>query len=260
MEWKNPEHRHSESPSLPPPKATGLAAAETVAAALRELGAKRKQIGVIFATGTSQFETLQALTSIPDLPWNRIHGFHMDEYIGIDENHPASFRRYLRERLTSRVSMAAFHEIDGSAVDLERVRREYIGELSVAEPQICLLGIGENGHLAFNDPPSADFDDPEPMKIVTLDRACREQQLAEGWFPSFVRVPAQALTLTIPTLVKVPRLVVSVPGIRKAGIVRRVLRDPISVHCPATILRTHSNVTIFLDEESASELDCAAAP
>ena len=239
----------------PNAKAAGQAAAESVAAALRKLGAERNAIGVIFATGASQFETLRALTSISDVPWEKVHGFHMDEYIGIDENHPASFRRYLREKLTSRVSMAAFHEMDGSAADLETVRREYMAQLSAADAQICLLGIGENGHLAFNDPDEADFDDPEPMKIVTLDRACREQQLAEGWFPSFDQVPQRALTLTIPTLLKVPKLVASVPGKRKAAIVRRTLRDPVSVQCPATILRTHPDVTIYLDEESASELN-----
>lgn len=241
-------------------KDAGQMAAESVAAALRNLGAKRKGVGVIFATGTSQLETLQALTSIPDLPWEKVRGFHMDEYIGIDAHHPASFRRYLSETLTSRVSMAAFHEMDGSAADLEKVRREYMEKLSAADPQICLLGIGENGHLAFNDPHEADFDDPQPMKIVTLDRACREQQLAEGWFPSFDQVPKQALTLTIPTLLKVPKLVVSVPGKRKAAIARRTLRDPISAQCPATILRTHPDVTIYLDKESASNLDCALAP
>ena len=260
MEWKKPDLGTMKVRVYPTAKAAGQAAAESVAAALRELGAERKTIGVIFATGTSQLETLRALTSIRDLPWGKVHGFHMDEYIGIDENHPASFRRYLREKLTSRVSMGAFHEMDGSAADLERVRREYMEKLSAADPQICLLGIGENGHLAFNDPHEADFDDPEPMKIVTLDRACREQQLAEGWFPSFDQVPKQALTLTIPTLLKVPRLVASVPGKRKAASVRRTLQDPVSVHCPATILRTHPDVTICLDEESASELDCAAAP
>jgi glucosamine-6-phosphate deaminase len=236
-------------------KAAGQAAAESVAGAMRKLGAERNVIGIIFATGTSQFETLHALTSMPDLPWEKVHGFHMDEYIGIDENHPASFRRYLREKLTSRVPMAAFHAMDGCAADLEKVRREYMEKLSAADPQICLLGIGENGHLAFNDPHEADFDDPEPMKIVTLDRACRGQQLAEGWFPTFDEVPKQALTLTIPTLFKVPRLVVSVPGKRKSASVRRTLRDPISVDCPATILRAHPDVTIYLDEESASELD-----
>jgi glucosamine-6-phosphate deaminase len=132
--------------------------------------------------------------------------------------------------------------------------------LFAADPQICLLGIGENGHLAFNDPHEADFEDSEPMKMVTLDRACREQQLAEGWFPGFDQVPEQALTLTIPTLLKIPTLVASVPGKRKAAAVRRTLLDPIAVACPATILRTHPNVTLCLDEESASELDPVAMP
>lgn len=257
----NCKNRHPESMKVrvcPTAKDVGQAAAELVAATLRKLGAARSVVGIIFATGASQFETLHALTSIPDLPWEKVHGFHMDEYIGLDEIHPASFRHYLREKLTSRVSITAFHEIDGSAPDLEKVRHEYMEKLSAADPQICLLGIGENGHLAFNDPHEADFEDPEPMKIVTLDRACREQQLAEGWFPSLDQVPTQALTLTIPTLLKLPMLVVSVPGKRKAAIVRRTLHDPISVSCPATILRTHPDVTVFLDEESASELDAGA--
>ncbi|HTX76554.1 MAG TPA: glucosamine-6-phosphate deaminase [Terracidiphilus sp.] len=238
-------------------KAAGQAAAESAAAALRKLASQREVVGVIFATGASQFETLHALTSIPDLPWEKVHGFHMDEYVGIDANHPASFRRYLRERLTSRVPMAAFHEIDGSASDREKVRREYIEALKAADPQVCLLGIGENGHLAFNDPHEADFEDPQPMKTVTLDRACREQQLAEGWFASLDQVPNHALTLTIPMLLKVPKLIASVPGRRKAAIVRRTLKDPISSRCPATILRTHPDVTVFLDDESSSELDHA---
>lgn len=244
----------------PTAEAAGQAAAAKVAAALRKLGAERDSIGIIFATGASQLETLHALTAMPDLPWEKVQGFHMDEYIGIDRDHPASFRRYLREHLTSRVLMAAFHEIDGSAEDLDKVRREYSEQLRAADPQICLLGIGENGHLAFNDPHEADFNDPQLMKVVTLDRACREQQLAEGWFPCFDQVPTQALTLTIPALLKVPRLIAPVPGRRKAASVRRALRDPISVQCPATILRTHPDVTICLDQESASELDSVVDP
>jgi len=258
MEWKNAELGPMRVRVYPTAKAAGQAAAESVAAAIRELAAERNTLGVIFATGASQMETLLALTSIPDLPWGKVHGFHMDEYIGIDGNHPASFRRYLREKLTSRVEMAAFHEMDGSASDLEKIRREYMEKLRAADPQICLLGIGENGHLAFNDPHEADFDDPEPIKIVTLDRECRAQQLAEGWFRDLDEVPRQALTLTIPTLLKVPMLVASVPGKRKAAIVRRALRDPISANCPATILRTHPNTAIYLDDESASELDHSA--
>jgi glucosamine-6-phosphate deaminase len=237
------------------PKAAGEAAALAAAQALKQLEQTTDEIAVIFATGASQKETLHALTSMSDLPWDKVRGFHLDEYIGIDENHPASFRRYLRERLTQRVPMREFFEIDGSSPDIDRVRREYVRELSAADPQLCLLGIGENGHLAFNDPPEADFEDPETMKVVTLDAECRQQQLGEGWFPSFDEVPKQALTLTIPAMLKVPKLIVSVPGRRKAQSVRRTVEDPISTACPATILRTHPDVTLYLDEESASELD-----
>jgi glucosamine-6-phosphate deaminase len=237
------------------PKAAGEAAALSVSQALKQLDNHGNDIGVIFATGASQFETLHKLTSMSDLPWRKIRGFHLDEYIGIDENHPASFRRYLREKLTRRVPMGEFFEIDGSSSDPDRVRREYVQKLNAANPQICLLGIGENGHLAFNDPAEANFEDPDAMKVVTLDTACRQQQLAEGWFQSIEEVPEQALTLTIPTLLKVPKLIVSVPGPRKAQSVRRALRDPISTACPATILRTHPDVTLYLDEESASELN-----
>ncbi len=171
------------------------------------------------------------------------------------EDHPASFRRYLRENLTERVPMAEFFEIDGSSADPDRVRFEYVQKLLHANPQVCLLGIGENGHLAFNDPSEANFADPDAMKVVTLDAACRQQQLAEGWFEKFEDVPKRALTLTIPTMLKVPKLIVSVPGRRKARSVRRTLEEEISPACPATILRTHPDVTIYLDEESASELN-----
>jgi glucosamine-6-phosphate deaminase len=179
----------------------------------------------------------------------------MDEYRGIDEGHPASFRRYLRENLTQRVPMAEFFEIDGSSSDPERVQREYVQQLRAADPQLCLLGIGENGHIAFNDPAEANFDDPDAMKVVTLDAECRQQQVAEGWFPGFDDVPLQALTLTIPTILNVRKLIVSIPGRRKAQSVRRTLLEPISTACPATILRSHPDVTLYLDQESAAELD-----
>jgi glucosamine-6-phosphate deaminase len=236
-------------------RAAGEAAAQSAAQALKQLETTRSQIGVVFATGTSQLETLHALTAMEGLPWGKVHGFHLDEYLGIDENHPASFRRYLRENLTSRVPIADFHEIDGSSSEPDRVRREYAASLERADPQLCLLGIGENGHLAFNDPHEADFHDREAMRVVTLDPACRQQQLSEGWFSTFEEVPAQALTLTIPTLMKIPRLIVSVPGRRKARSVRRTVEDPVSPACPATILRFHPDVTLYLDRESASELD-----
>ena len=235
-------------------KSAGEAAAQAAADEFHRLAKLGRDIAVIFATGASQFDTLAALTSLPGLPWDRVVGFHLDEYVGLDENHPASFRRYLREKLVRLVPMRKFYEIDGMADDLDAVRREYVQALNAANPQICLLGIGENGHLAFNDPAEADFKDPEAMKVVTLDRECREQQAAEGWFRTWEEVPPRALTLTIPTLFRVPKLIVSVPGSRKAEAVRRTLYDPITTQCPSTLLRTHPDVTIYLDTDSAAEL------
>ncbi|HEY2467523.1 MAG TPA: glucosamine-6-phosphate deaminase [Terracidiphilus sp.] len=235
-------------------RTAGEAAARDAADTLKELGRNEDRIGVIFATGDSQLETLRALTAIPGLPWERVSGFHLDEYVGIDQDHFASFRRYLRENLTERVPMQRFFEINGDSCDPARVQREYVKELNDADPQLCLLGIGENGHLAFNDPAEADFDDPGAMKIVTLDSECRQQQLAEGWFDKFEDVPERAMTLTIPTIMKVRKLIVSIPGRRKSRSIRRTLLEPISTACPATILRTHPNVTLYLDEESAAEL------
>jgi glucosamine-6-phosphate deaminase len=238
----------------PTREASGAAAARAAAKALIESARTHESIGVIFATGASQFETLNELTGIANLPWNKIRGFHMDEYVGIAADHPASFRRYLRERLTEQVKMKTFLEIDGSTKDPEKTSREYADELRSADPQLCLLGIGENGHLAFNDPPVADFTDPVDIKVVELDAACRQQQTAEGWFNSVEDVPQYAITLTIPPLLRVPKLIVSVPGIRKAKIVRRAFTEPISTACPATILRTHPDATVYLDFESANEL------
>jgi glucosamine-6-phosphate deaminase len=151
--------------------------------------------------------------------------------------------------------MKEFFEIDGSALDPDRIGREYAENLRLAYPQLCLLGIGENGHLAFNDPPVADFNDTSDARMVHLDAVCRQQQAAEGWFATVEQVPEYAITLTIPTLMRVPKLIVSVPGIRKAQIIRRAFQDPISTTCPATILRTHPDVTIYLDVQSAAELN-----
>ncbi|MFZ0743657.1 MAG: glucosamine-6-phosphate deaminase [Terracidiphilus sp.] len=236
-------------------KAAGAAAAHAAAKALIELAKTHDSIGVIFATGASQIETLNELAGIGNLPWDKIRGFHMDEYVGLAADHPASFRRYLRERLTEKVKMKTFLEIDGNSENPERTAREYADKVRSADPQLCLLGIGENGHLAFNDPPIADFTDPVDAKIVQLDAACRQQQVAEGWFGSVEQVPQNAITLTIPALLRAPKLIVSVPGRRKAKIVRRAFTEPISTACPATILRTHPDATVYLDLESANELD-----
>ena len=236
-------------------EAAGAAAAQAAAEALKELGTHLDLIRVIFATGASQLDMLEHLTGMANLPWNKVCGFHLDEYVGISAEHPASFRRYLRERLTQKVGMKEFHEIDGSDPDPKQICQAYAEKLSASDLHLCLLGIGENGHLAFNDPPVADFNDPLKVKIVQLDTVCREQQAAEGWFETYKDVPEAAITLTIPTLFRVPKLIVSIPGNRKATIMRRTLEEPISTECPSTILRTHPDATIYLDPDSAAELD-----
>ncbi len=235
-------------------EAMGKAAAAAAAERLRALAERNDTVGVIFATGASQMATLEALTSIPDLPWNKVVGFHMDEYLGISDQHPASFRCYLRERLTDKVRMRDFYWVDGSIDNPEETCRRYAELLRQYNPQLCLLGIGENGHLAFNDPAMADFDDPLDIKVVSLDQQCRQQQVNEGWFKTVADVPQQAITLTIPTLLRVPMLIASVPGERKAHIVRRALAEEISTRCPATILRSHPSATVYLDPSSAAEL------
>lgn len=239
---------------FPDRKSAGVAAAQAAAEELRRLDRSGEEIGVVFATGASQFDMLEALTAMDGLPWGKVLGFHLDEYVGLPEDHPAAFRRYLRERLTSRITMRRFSGIHGNAEDLDVECRRYVQALRQAKPQLCLLGIGENGHLAFNDPAEADFDDPLAMKVVQLDQACRQQQAAEGWFPTWKDVPERALTLTLPTLLQIPKLIVSVPGRRKAEAIRRTLQDPITTDCPSTVLRTHRDATLYLDTESAAEL------
>lgn len=238
----------------PDSKSAAAAAAEATAQALQELSRQQDLIAVYFATGASQLHILEALVTREDVPWNKIIGFHLDEYVGIDPNHPASFRRYLRENLTSRVPLHKFHEIDGNTQNPEAFCADYARTLNDANPQLCLLGIGENGHLAFNDPGVADFSDPKDIKVVLLDSACREQQTAEGWFPTREDVPERAMTLTIPTLFRVPKLILSVPGKRKAQIVKEALLSPITEQCPATIIRRHPDATVYLDADSASIL------
>jgi glucosamine-6-phosphate deaminase len=239
----------------PSRRSMGAAAALAAAEGLKESGRSREIVAIIFATGASQLETLDALTSIRDLPWNRVRGFHLDEYIGLPADHAASFRGYLRKKLTEKVHMKEFFELDGTAPDPEQVCRDYAEKLGSSDPRLCLLGIGENGHLAFNDPATADFHDPLAVKVVQLDVVCRQQQAAEGWFKTPREVPESAITITIPTLLRVPKLIVSVPGKRKAKIMQRTLRDAISTECPATILRTHPDVTVYLDLDAASDLD-----
>jgi glucosamine-6-phosphate deaminase len=238
--------------TYPSAEAAGRAAAENAARVLRQLSRDREAIGVIFATGASQLAVLEALVSRDDIPWQQIVGLHLDEYVGLDPRDPGSFRHYLEEHLTRRVRMRAFHAIEGDAPDPAAICDRYAGLLREIKPDVCLLGIGENGHLAFNDPAVADFCDSLDVKVVELDYACREQQAAEGWFPSLDRVPRQAITLTLPAVLRVPHLIVSVPGERKARIVQRTLKEPVSTACPATILRQNPGATLYLDAASAA--------
>lgn len=194
---------------------------------------------------------LAALTAA-DLDWSRITLFHMDEYLGMSAGHPASFRRYLQDRVLARVRPAMFHGLAGDARDPEAECRRYAALLAEAPIDGVCLGIGENGHLAFNDPPVADFEDARRVKIVELDEACRRQQVHDGAFSSLECAPRTALTLTIPALMTASAIFGVVPGPRKAQAVANALRGPISTACPASILRRHAKAQLFLDSDSAS--------
>jgi glucosamine-6-phosphate deaminase len=226
-------------------------AADTIAAAV----AARGTAHVMFATGNSQLAFLDALTGRADVDWSKLVGYHMDEYVGIAADHPASFRRYLRERIVDRVHPERFHYIAGDSPDPEGECRRYASLLAGHRLDLCCLGIGENGHLAFNDPPVADFDDPAAVKVVELDERCRRQQVGEGHFPSLDAVPPHAITVTIPALLAARRVLAIVPEARKRGPVLVALTGPVSTDCPASILRTQPQVLIELDAESAAGLD-----
>jgi len=234
------------------PVALATAAADQVAGALRDAIATRGVAHAMFATGNSQIAMLDVLVRDPTVDWSRVVGFHMDEYVGIPATHPASFRRYLRERITERVPVAAFHFIDGDAADPDAECARYASLLREHPLDLCCLGIGENGHLAFNDPPVADFRDPLDVKVVELDDACRRQQVGEGHFPDVAAVPTHAVTVTIPALLRATTVVAVVPENRKAEPVRRALTGPVNTDCPASILREHARVTLHLDADSAS--------
>jgi glucosamine-6-phosphate deaminase len=209
---------------------------------------------VIFASAPSQNEFLAALRGDPDMPWGKITAFHLDEYVGIDPEHPASFRRFLQDRLLDHVPVRAFHGLDGRAADLAAECGRYAGLLQEERPALAILGIGENGHLAFIDPPRCDFGDPADVRVVELDEDCRQQQVHDGAFASVDQVPRFALSLTVAYLLRVPRAVAIVPGPAKREAVRAALEGPVTTTCPASILRRHRSATLFLDEESAAGL------
>jgi glucosamine-6-phosphate deaminase len=229
----------------------GLDAAALVVAHLRNQVSRDGQAAAIFASAPSQAEFLAALRADPEVPWQQVTAFHLDEYIGLAATHPASFRRFLRDRLFDHVPVRAFHRLDGEARDPAAECARYAGLLREHSPSLAILGVGENGHLAFIDPPECDFADGADVRVVTLDEACRRQQVGEGAFPRFEDVPRTALSLTIPYLMRVPRAVAIVPGPAKRAAVRAALDGPLTPGCPASILRRHPDATLFLDEASA---------
>lgn len=229
------------------------AAAPLVAQYLRGELARKPEVTVVAATGTSQFEFLDRLAQEPGVAWSRVTFFHLDEYLGIPATHPASFRRYLKERVEDRLHPKAFHYIQGDAPDPQAECRRLAGLLRDRTVDLVLLGIGENGHIAFNDPP-ADFATEEPFIVVELDEACRRQQLKEGWFPTLEAVPTRAITMSPKQILKGRMLVCLVPDARKAEAVYRCLTSPITPDVPCTILRRHPNIHLFLDEAAAALL------
>jgi glucosamine-6-phosphate deaminase len=231
----------------------GQAAAEQSATAIRHAIAERGAARIVAATGASQFEFLDALTKAPGIDWTRVEAFHLDEYIGLPVTHPASFRKFLMERLVRTTGIVNFHGIEGDAAASAVSIREVAQELASAPIDIVFLGIGENGHIAFNDPP-ADFTTEEPYIIVNLDAACRQQQVGEAWFADISQVPTSAISMSPRQILKARELVVVVPDKRKASAVKACLEGEISPMAPASILRRHPKATIYLDTDSASLL------
>lgn len=231
--------------------ALGQRAADDLAGLIRRAVAEKGEAALILATGNSQLSLMQALRVKSDLPWDRVVIFHMDEYLGMSDRHPASFARYIREKLVDHVRPRAFYPLRGDAPDVQAELERYRALLAAHPADVCVLGIGENGHLAFNDPP-ADFETDAVIHIVNLDERCRRQQVGEGHFPTLADVPTQAISLTIPALLSAKRLLCVVPEARKAPAVRAALYGPLTPDCPASILRTQSHVTLYLDVESAA--------
>jgi glucosamine-6-phosphate deaminase len=228
----------------------GQRAAEDLAKILTAAIAERGEASVILATGNSQLTFMQALRILPGVDWSRIVVFHMDEYLGMSDQHPASFPLYIREKLTDHVQPRAFYPMRGDAPDVEAELARYRALLAQHPPDACVLGIGENGHLAFNDPP-ADLYTQAVIHVVDLDQDCRMQQVGEGHFATLDDVPRQALSLTVPALLAPAHVLAVVPEARKAEAVRAALRGPVTPACPASILRTQPHVALYLDRDSA---------
>lgn len=233
--------------------ALGRTAAEQAAVAIRNAIRNWGRARLVAATGASQFEFLDALTSTPDIEWPRVELFHLDEYVNLPAEHPASFRKYILERLIGKTTITRYHLLDPEGDPEETVKR--VGEeIRSAPVDLLFAGIGENGHLAFNDPP-ADFETDEPYLIVELDEACRRQQVSEGWFKTLEDVPKQAISMSIRQVLRAAEIIAIVPESRKAKAVKACCEGEIGPMNPASILRTHGNTTVYLDKDSSALLN-----
>ena len=234
-------------------KSMGEAAAADVAACIQKLLTEKAGISMIFAAAPSQNEFLEALAARPDIEWKRIHALHMDEYVGLPADAPQGFGNFLRKAIFDKVPFASVDYI-GTGADPDETCRRYADILQAKPADIVCMGIGENGHIAFNDPHVADFNDPLPVKKVALDETCRLQQVHDGCFRSIDEVPRYAITLTIPTMIRVKHIFCIVPAPTKAKAVQETVCGPVSEKCPASILRTHENAILYTDTDSATLL------
>lgn len=232
----------------------GEAAARDIKAKIAQLLSQKQEINMIFAAAPSQNDVLKALVEDKEIEWNRVNAYHMDEYIGLDKNAPQGFGNFLKAHIFGLVSFKSVNYIDITTKNPEEEAERYGKLLNENPTDIVIMGIGENGHIAFNDPPVADFKDVKRVKPVKLDEVCRQQQVNDGCFESIDKVPTHAMTLTVPTLVRAPYLFCIVPAATKANAVYETLNGSIDEHCPASILRTHENAKLYLDDQSSKLL------
>lgn len=247
--------RYGELPVsiAPSNEALGAAAAADFAGTVKEYLAERDEMAVILATGNSQLSFTRAVRERDDIDWSRLTVLHMDEYYGMPETHPASFRRWMQENLLAFVTPKAFHGVRGDCEPVQAELERYGALVRDLDPDICVMGVGENGHLAFNDPP-ADFDTREMIHVVELDEACRRQQVGEGHFASVEETPERALSLTVHALLRPRTVMVLAPEPRKAQSVKQALLGAVTPDCPASLLQTTSHARLYLDEDSAAAL------
>lgn len=246
---------NKEAAVYPDVQSMGKAAAKAAADIIRETLKCKPLVRIMIGTGNSQDTTIEALTEDETIDWKRVVVFHMDEYVGLPMEHPASFRRWLKDRVADKVHPVAVHYLNGDNSDTEQEINRYTNLLLEDEMDMSFIGFGENGHIAFNDPHVADFNDPHTVKIVDLDQACRLQQVGEGHYVNLEMVPSHAFTVTCTGLLRANHLVCVVPEQRKAQAVLHALKGPLSTDCPGSIVRTHPSAQLFLDTDSASLLE-----